>query len=321
MRFFKKPKTFFQHTRDLLVAAAKGFTEDKVPKLSSSLAYVTVFSIAPLLTVIISAASIIYTQEAIEGKLFNELNEFMGADLAAAIQEFVRKANLSGKSNIALIAGIISLFIGSTAVFTEIQDSINTIWQVKAVPKKGWKKLIQNRLLSFSLIISLGFLLLVSLVVSSIIAAVQQQLKGMLPFDSVILINVVNFIITLCVITFLFAVIFKVLPDVKLPWKPALIGAAFTALLFMLGKYLIQVYIQKANPGLVFGAAGSVVLILVWIYYTAFILYFGAEFTQAYAEKFSNGIQPSKYAVHVKLVEEEKEVSKLPAQHPEETKT
>lgn len=320
-RIVTKPAKLFKDIFDLIVASGKGFAEDKVPKLSSSLAYCTVFSIAPLLTIIIAAGSLIYSQEAIEGKLFNELNNFMGAKLAADIQNFVANASLSGKSNIALIAGIISLVIGATAVFTEIQDSINMIWRVKAVPKKGWKKFLQNRLLSFSLIISLGFLLLVSLVVSSVLVGVEGQLHKYLPFASVFIINIINFIITLAVITFLFAVIFKVLPDVILNWKPALVGAVFTACLFMLGKYLIQLYIQKANPGMVFGTAGSIVLLLLWIYYTSFILYFGAEFTQVYAEKYSNAIKPSKYAVHTKVIVEEEKVNNLPAQHPEETKT
>lgn len=223
------------------------------------------------------------------------------------------------KSSIALIVDIVSLFIGATAVFTEIQDSINTIWQVKAVPKKGWVYFIKNRLLSFSLIISLEFLLLVSLVVSSVLAGLQEQLHTYLPFSSVFIITAINFVITLAVITFLFAIIFKVLPDVILSWKPAIIGAVVTAALFMIGKYLIKLYIQRTNPGVVFGTSDSIVILLLWIYYTTFILYFGAEFTQVYAEKYSDGIRPSKYAVHLKIIEEEKNVKELPPQHPEET--
>lgn len=314
------PKKIFKDTIDLFVAAGKGFAEDKIPKLSGALSYFTVFSIPPLLTIIIALASLIYKKEAIEGKLFADLNTFLGPKLASSIQEFVANASISGKSTIALVTGAVSLFIGATAIFTEIQDSINTIWEVKPIPKKGWQKLIQNRLLSFSLVISLGFLLLVSLIVSSMLSALKEQLQLFLPFISAIIITIASTLISIIIISFLFAVIFKVLPDVELKWKPALIGAGVTAVLFTIGKYLIDLYIQKSNPGVVFGTAGSVVLLLVWVYYTSFILYFGAEFTQAYAEKYSDGIKPSKYAVHTKVIIEKKDVNTLPAQHPEETK-
>ncbi|MBZ4192586.1 YihY/virulence factor BrkB family protein [Niabella beijingensis] len=302
--FVKKIKLFFKEAVALLKASAKGFSEDKVPKLSSSLAYCTVFSIAPLLTIVIATASIIYSKDAIEGKLHAELTGFVGAKLAGDIELFVANAELSGKNMIALIIGGITLIIGATAVFTEIQDSINTIWNVKAVPEKGWKKLVANRLLSFSLIVSLGFLLLVSLVISTVLTGLQHELQQYLSFSSLSIFKVVSLVVTFLVITLLFAVIFKVLPDVQLKWKPALMGAGFTAVLFMVGKFLIQLYVTQTNTGAVFGAAGSVVVFMVWVYYTALILYFGAEFTEAYAERYQMRIRPSKYAVHLKTVVE-----------------
>lgn len=315
-----KPKNFFKNLYALLVASAKGFSEDKVPKLSSSLAYCTIFSLAPLLTIVIAAASLIYRKEIVEGKIYNELQKVTNDKIAHQIQDIVTQVSLSNKTTMALVIGIISLIVGATAIFLEIQDSLNTIWKVKAKPRKGIMGLLGNRLKSFSLIISLGFLLLVSLVLNNILGSIQTRFQDLLPIQSGWLFFILNNVLTFAVITFLFAVIFKVLPDVILKWKPAFVGAAFTTVLFAIGKFLIDLYITKANPGAIFGAAGSLIIILLWVYYTSFILYFGAEFTQAYAEKFSDRIRPSKYAVYTKVVMEEREVAELPPQHPEQTK-
>ncbi len=325
IKLITKAKSFLIATYHLFMAAGKGFMEDRVMKLSAALAYYTIFSLTPLIIIIISAASIFLGDNMDPNtKLFGEISEMIGADAANQLRGFVNNANLSGKSTIGLIIGIVTLIIGSTAIFIEIQDSINLIWKVKAVPKKGWKKLITNRLLSFSLIASLGFLLLVSLVINSVVVGIGNKLEiyasriGIQEVSGFFMLVVTN-VLTLAVVTTIFAIIFKVLPDVTLKWKPALIGALFTALMFSLGKYAIGIYIEKGNPGSAFGAASSIIVILVWIYYTSIILYFGAEFTQAYAEKFDTGIAPSKYAVHLKTVIIEKKVDVLPPQHPEDT--
>ncbi len=321
MIILKKIKGFFKNLWQLLVASGEGFAEDKIPKLSSSLAYCTIFSMAPLLTIVIASASLIYKKEIIEGKVFEYVSEFTDdSNIALQIQNIVSQASLSNKTSFALIIGIISLIIGATAVFLEIQDSINTIWKVKAKPRKGIAGLLTNRLKSFSLIISLGFLLLVSLILNNILGSVQTRFQDLIPLQSGWLFFILNNVLTFAVITFLFAVIFKVLPDVIIKWKPAFVGAAFTTLLFAIGKFLIDLYITKANPGAVFGAAGTLIIILLWVYYTSFILYFGAEFTQAYAEKFSEKIRPSKYAVFLHITAEEVHVNELPPQHPEYTK-
>ncbi len=321
----KKIKTIAVHTYHLFLAAGKGFSEDRVMKLSASLAYYTLFSLTPLIIIIISAASLVLGDNMDPNtKLFGEISKMIGVEAATQLRGFVDNANLSGKSTFGLVIGIGTLVIGSTAIFIEIQDSINQIWKVKAIPKKGWKKLITNRLLSFSLIASLGFLLLVSLVINSVVVGIGSKLEvyaskiGIGQVSEFVMLIITN-ILTLGVVTTIFAIIFKVLPDVDLKWKPALIGALFTAVLFSIGKYLIGVYIEKGEPGSAFGAASSIIVILVWIYYTSIILYFGAEFTQAYAEKFSDGISPSKYAVHLKTIIVEKKVDVLPPQHPEDT--
>ncbi|HMI03239.1 MAG TPA: YihY/virulence factor BrkB family protein [Pedobacter sp.] len=326
MTFLKKATHFVKATAHLFIAAGKGFMEDRVMKLSAALAYYTIFSLTPLIIIVISAATLFLGDNMDPNtKLFGEISEMVGADAANQLRSFVNNANLSGKSTIGLIIGIVTLIVGATAIFIEIQDSINLIWKVKAVPKKGWKKLITNRLLSFSMIASLGFLLLVSLVINSIVVGIGGRLEGYatkigIEKVSELLMLIVTNALTLAVVTSIFAIIFKVLPDVNLKWKPALVGALFTALLFSLGKYAIGIYIEKGNPGSAFGAASSIIVILLWIYYTAIILYFGAEFTQAYAERYAKGITPSKYAVHTKIVVVEQKVTVLPPQHPEDTK-
>jgi membrane protein len=321
----KKVKNFVVGVYHLFIAAGKGFIEDRVMKLSAALAYYTIFSLTPLIIIVISAASLFLGDNMDPNtKLFGEISKMVGADTANEIRNFVNNANLSGKSTFGLIVGIVTLIIGSTAIFIEIQDSINLIWKVRAVPKKGWKKLITNRLLSFSLIASLGFLLLVSLVINSVVVGIGNKLEvyaskiGIGAVSDVVMLVITN-ALTLAVVTTIFAIIFKVLPDVEIKWKPALIGALFTAILFSLGKYVIGIYIEKGNPGSAFGAASSIIVILVWIYYTSIILYFGAEFTQAYAEKYGVAIAPSKYAVHLKTIVVEKKVAVLPPQHPEDT--
>jgi membrane protein len=289
--------------RDIFKNSFKEFGDHKVTKLSGSLAYVTVFSMAPLLIVIISLCGIFLGREAVEGKVYEQLAGFTGADTAAQLQEMIKNASLHGKSNTALVIGIITLLFGATAIFGEIQDSINFIWGIKAKPKKGWLKILQNRFLSFSIIVALGFLLLVSLTLSSFIDGFSNGLKQRFPDMAVVVFSIINNIITLLVTTSVFAVIFKILPDAKIKWKDILIGAALTAIFFMLGKLGISLYISKINVGSTYGAAGSLVVLLLWIYYSSLILYFGAEVTKAYAIAYGSKIYPNHYAVTTKIIE------------------
>lgn len=288
----------------LLKKTFTAFSDDRIVKLSAALAYYTVFSIGPLIIVVIFIAGSIYEKEAIQGNIFQQLQGLVGADAAAQIQAMIKSAALN-KSGLAAIIGIVTLLLGATSVFAEIQDSINMIWGLKPKPKKGWLKMIINRLLSFSIIVSLGFILLVSLVLNGLIEALMNRLQAYYPNITVILLYIINLIITFSVITILFAVIFRVLPDAIIKWKDVMIGSMVTAVLFMIGKFGITVYIGKSDVGNTYGAAGSLVVLLVWVYYSAIILYFGAEFTKAYATDFGSPIQPDKYAVWVKNVEVE----------------
>jgi membrane protein len=258
----------------ILKASFKGFVDDKVIKLSGSLAYFTVFSMGPMLIVIIFFADLFWGREAIEGTIYGQLKGFVGSDAAAQLQDIIKKASLSNKSTITAIIGSIMLLIGATTVFAEIQDSINTIWNLKAKPKTNWLKLVIDRILSFSVVVSLGFLLLVSLVINGIMEALSNRLLTMFPDITVILLYIFNIVLTFIVTSSLFAIIFKVLPDAKIKWKDVLMGAMVTAVLFMLGKFGISFYIGSSNVDNVYGTAGSLVVILLWVYFSSIILYF-----------------------------------------------
>ena len=283
-----------------------GFFENKVLKLSASLAYYTIFSLGPLLIVILYLCGKFLGREAIEGKIYREMENFVGSDTALQLQQIIKNAAVSGQSGISAVIGIITLLIGATTVFAEIQDSINSIWGLKPKPgKNNWWQLVKIRLLSFGVIGSLGFLLLVSLGVSALLEGLSVSLIKKFPEVAVIIFYVLNIFISFAVISILFAVIFKVLPDAKIKWRDVMAGAIATALLFMLGKFGISFYISKTNIGSTFGTAGSLVVLMVWIYYSSTILYFGAEFTKAYAVKFGTAIYPNSYAVIATTVEVE----------------
>ncbi len=302
-----KIKKTFKDSWCILKDTFTGFMADKGLKLSASLSYYTMFSLAPLLLLIISLASTFFGRDAIEGRVFYQIRDLIGPQAAVQIQQVIKNLELSGKTNLSLIIGVFTLILGATTVFGEIQDSINMIWKVKAKPKKGWLKLVKDRLRSGSIIIGLGFLLIVSLIVNGAIVALNDILEGYFPWFTVILFNVANIAVSFLVITILFGVIFKVLPDAKIRWRDVRAGAFFTACLFLLGRYLIGLYITTTGAGSPYGAAGSIIVILLWVYYTAAILYFGAEFTRAYALFKGRNIQPAEYAVYVEQREVERE--------------
>lgn len=308
-------KQAFKNGFTILKAAFNGFSDDLAMKYSASLAYYTIFSLAPLLLLLISLAGIVLGKDAIQGKVFAEINGIVGNDAAKQIQDMIKNLEISGKSTISVIIGIVTLIIGATTVFGEIQQSINIIWQVKPKPKKGWLKMLKDRLLSGSMIVTLGFLLLVSLILNGALAAISDRLQHYIPAVTVTLFNILGMLISFVVITILFCVIFKVLPDAKVDWRDVRSGAIFTAILFMIGRLVIGIYIEKSGTSSTYGAAGSLIVILLWIYYTAAILYFGAEFTRAYVDFKGKRIEPADYAVHIKQKEEEQDVDEVPPKH------
>jgi membrane protein len=289
---------------ELLKNAGTGFSKHKVLKLSASLAYYTIFSIGPTLLVAIFFANLFWGRQAIEGTIYKQINGLVGKEAALQIQGIIQNASVSG-NNFTAIIGFATLILAATTVFTEMQDSINMIWSLKVKPGSGWLRMLKSRLLSFSVTASLGFLLLVSLLINTLLEGFMSKLQEMFPHSAIVVIYVVNLLITLIVVAFLFAIIFKVLPDAIISWKDVVAGSLFTAVLFMIGKFCITLYLNNSNIGNSYGSAGSLVVLLLWVYYSSVILYFGAEFTKAYALKYGSEIKPKDYAVTVQTVQVE----------------
>lgn len=283
----------------LIKEAIEEFINDNALKLSASLSFYTIFSIAPMLIIIISLAGIIFGTEAVEGKIYNEIKTLVGSDAAVQIQEIIKNIKASGHNSIGAFIGFLILFIGATGVFTEIQDSINYIWSVKAKPKRGWLKILRDRGVSFSLIVSLGFIMLVSLVISALLDILNEQLQQFFDVATVHIFNLLNFGVVLVIITCLFSIVFKVLPDARIRWRDAFIGACFTSGLFLIGKFLIGLYLGNSTIGITYGTAASVVVLLLWVYYSSAILFFGAEFTKLYALYHGHPITPKRTSVYI----------------------
>lgn len=290
-------------TYRLIKHTFEGFSNDNAFKLSASLSYYTLFSLAPMILIFLSVVGFFYGQDAIRGQLYGQIDGLIGKEAALQVQEMVQHAQLSGKTGFAGVVGVIMLFIGATGVFAEIQDSINLIWSLKAKPKNGIVKYLVNRFLSFSLIVSFGFLFIVSLLVNTLLDAFSQRLSVYFSESTIYIFTVINLGVIWVVMTILFAIIFKVLPDGKVANKDALMGAGVTAMLFMVGKYVIGFYLGQSNISDIYGAAGSVVILLTWVYYSSMILYLGAEFTKVYAIEFGEGIKPASYTVLIKQTE------------------
>jgi len=291
--------------------AFTAFSQDNCMKLSAALSYYTIFSIAPLLIIIISLSSLFYGRAAVQGRLYGQIRGLIGSDAAVQVQEIIKNSQHIDKGFIGTIIGTVVLVIGATGIFTEIQDSINYIWSLRAKPKRGIIKYLKNRLLSFSLIVSLGFLLLVSLVVSALMGLLSDRLTQYFPDTTVYLFYIINQVIIFVIISLLFATIFKVLPDGNIKWKDAFVGATFTAVLFIIGKAAIGYYLGKSSLGATYGTAASVIILLTWVYYTSIILYYGAEFTKVYALDYGGGIVPNGTAVFI-IKREAKEIETQP---------
>jgi membrane protein len=304
----------------VLRQAGSEFLNDNGMKLSASLSYYTIFSIGPVLILIISFAGILFGKDAVKGKLFYQINGLVGNSAALQIQQIIQNIEQSQFTTSGAILGVAILIIGATGVFAEIQDSINYIWSLKAKPKKGWLKLLVNRLLSFSLIVSMGFILMVSLALHAVMDLLYDKLARLFKDTIVLIFQAANYVILFAVISTLFAIIFKVLPDGKIRWKDAYVGAVFTAILFMIGKFLIGFYLGQSSIGDTFGAAASIIIILVWVYYSSIILYFGAEFTKVYTIEYGFGIKPDETAVFI-MKQEVKELKSRKTMHHIEDKT
>lgn len=307
-----KSNSFFKKHFTILKNTVTGFMNESALKYSASLAYYTVFSVGPILVLMISLAGIFFGEDAIQGKVFVELKGLIGSTVALQVQSIIKSLSLSGKSNLALLISIVTLLIGATTVFGDIQNSINNIWHVRPKVQKGWLKLLTDRLLSSSLVIGLGFLLIVTLIINGVVMALTDQLQYYFAADSVQLFSIINFFITFGLIFLMFCVVFKVLPDVIIKWRTVRNGALFTAVLFVIGHYLISLYIGSSDTEGTYGTASAIVIILLWVYYTSAILYFGAVYTREYAAYTGTPIEPASYAVYVEVREIERDVKVVP---------
>lgn len=306
-------KKKFREILDFVKEAFGEFSDLRTMKLSAALSYYTIFSLPPLLIVIISLSGIFFGEEAVKGQIFGQINSLVGNQAAAQIQDTLKSVHISGGNLLATVVGIVILILGASGVFVEIQDSLNYIWGLKAKPKKGLRMLITNRLMSFSMIGVLGFLLMVSLIMSSLMDVLSDKLKTLFSANLVFVFYVINLALVFIINSVLFSLIFRTLPDGKVSGKVANIGAMATSLLFMVGKFAIGAYLGSSALASNYGAGGSIILILAWVYYSATILYFGAIFTKLYSQKYGHDIIPKPYAVLIKKKEEEVEPEKTTA--------
>lgn len=279
------------------------FITDNVLKYTASLAYYTIFSLIPMLIIIISIFGILFGKESIEGQIYNQLKNLIGSNASIQIQESIKVIHISGQSTTAAIISSIVLLVGATGIFAEIQDSLNKIWGLRLKAKKVWWKLILDRLVSFSIIISLGFLMMVSLSLNAIVVAIGERLTNLLSSNTVKSFPVVENTFSFIISVFLFALIFKVLPDAKIKWKDVIIGSIITSILFSAGKIAIGYYLGQSNIANIYGAGSSIMIILIWTYYSSMILYLGAEFTKVYAKNFGGKILPSNFSEWIVLQE------------------
>jgi membrane protein len=286
----------FRHLGKLLKSTFKAWNDKDPFRQSAVIAYYAIFSIPGLLVLIIAITGYFFGKDAVNENIINQISATMGADTAASIKEMLLKASTSKSSVIGSVISIGVLLMGATGVFVELQKSLNDIWHVKPVKQNGIWLIVKARIFSFGLIVAIAFLLLVSLVVSTGLTALSDIIKAYTSEFTVVIFNIVNFLFSLAVISLLFAFMYKILPDAKIEWKHVWVGSLITGLLFTVGKTALAFYFGTADPASVYGAAGSVILILLWVSYSSMIVFFGAEFTAAYARRYTGKVAPMEHA-------------------------
>jgi membrane protein len=278
-------------------AFGQWWNEDRPFELAAALAYYTLFSVAPLLVIAISVAGFVFGREAAQDQVVGTLSGFVGQDSGRAVQDMIENANKqqTSESLFAMIVGVALLLFGAGGVVGQLQSSLNMIWGVEPKAGRGLMGFLRDRFMSYAMVLGVGFLLLVSLVVTAALSAFDQFLQHSMPGGGVLL-QVIHFVVSLGLVAFMFACIFKFLPDAEVAWKDVAVGALLTAIFFNAGKFLIGLYIGQSSVTSVYGAAGSLVTLLLWIYYSSLIFFFGAELTQVYAARFGSGLTPAENA-------------------------
>jgi len=274
---------FVSRFRHLVTETVSRWLDDYAPSMGAALAYYTLFSLAPLLVIVIALAGFVFGHDAVEGQIVLELKDLIGPQGAATIEALVKSASDPKVGTVAIVIGVATLLIGATSVFSELQSDLDRIWRAPPHPNEGWLGLVRQRLGAFSMVMGIGFLLLTSLVISAALAALGTWWSAWFG-NAALLLQVANFVVSFALTTLLFAMIYKILPRVAIEWRDVWVGSAVTALLFTLGKVAIGLYLGKSGVANAYGAAGSVVILLIWVYYAAQIFLLGAEFTHVYAQ-------------------------------------
>ena len=288
---------------ELLKRAARKYKKDDPVRLAGTMAYFTVFAMAPIIIIIVSAAGLLLGQESIQDKVFVELSSLVGEQGTQYIKDLVQNYQSTQKSIIGTILGVVLFIFTSTTFFKVMQNSLNFIWRIRVKPKHGILKALKDRLLSFGIILSMGFILLVSLLMDVALTFLGESLQLLFKNMMLVFIEIGNYVLSFGIITLMFAVIYKFLPDARIKWKVTWIGAFITTILFMVGKLVIGLALGNSNVGVMYGAAGSLVIILMWVFYSSIIFFLGAEITQQYAEMYSHKIVPKHYAVEIEINE------------------
>ena len=277
----------------LFKEAFQRWQKDKVSRLAAALAYYTVFSISPLLIIAIAIAGAVFGQSAAEGQLMSQLEGLVGSEAIGAIEIALKNASQPGTGSIASLISVGILLIGASGVFAQLQEALNTVWHVQPKPGRGIWVFIRKRLFSFCMVLAIGFLLILSLIISTVISTLSRYDTDFLP-GSDFLWSHIDFVVSLGLMIFMFALMYKYVPDVKIAWKDVFVGSTITAILFSFGNFLLERYLSQSSAASAYGAAGSLIVFLAWVYYSAQIILFGAEFTQVYAHKYGSKITPDK---------------------------
>jgi Predicted membrane protein len=296
-----REKLTFSVVVKIVKDTVRGFGDDNVTGLSASLAYATLFALIPFLSLIITIGTFFHTD--LGNELYAQLQPIVGEEVVARLREILDSASNSDSSTLAAIIALGVTIFGATAIFAEVQGSLNTIWGIKAVPKKGWLKYIRTRLLSFSIILVFAFILLITFTITNIIENLSARIMANYPEITRSFVKIVGMLINFTVTTFVFVLLFKMLPDAKIKSKDVIVGACITTILFLVGQWGISLYIGLGNVGSVYGAAAFMVVLITWIYYSAMIIYIGAEFTKSWANEVGSKIAPDEYAVTTKVIE------------------
>lgn len=276
-----------------------GWYADRGPRLGAALAFYTLFSLAPLLIIITAIAALAYGEEVARAQIMRQVEELIGGEGAEAIRAIIENASRPSSGVVATLIGLATVLFGATVVFSELQDALNSIWDIPPRPERGMViGIIRGRFLSFAMVLSIGFLLLATMLANTILTAIAQNFGELFPSRAYFL-RLANFVLFLGIVTLLFAMIYKALPDTTIAWGDVVIGAVATSLLFAIGKFLIGLYLVYSSVVSAYGAAGSLVVVLVWVYYSAQIFYFGAEFTKVYASRRGRRVAPGKDAAVV----------------------